>query len=242
MIKSYLKKLIPKRLLHFLFDFKNKGKSAEFIFTKIYDKNYWGKADDGNKYYSGTGTSDANSKLYIDFLITLIKKNNIKTLFEIGCGDFTIMKKVLEKSNLNYIGADVVKKLVVDLNEQSKRETIQFIHIDAINGEYPDAELCVIRQVLQHLSNHQIAVILEKTKKFKYVLVTEHLPLNPIIKNGDKNTGGYIRLQNKKTSGVYIEIKPYYLTAKTVLSYRSDDKDVDGKIIPAIMRTSLIEN
>jgi hypothetical protein len=242
MIKSYLKKLIPKKLLHILFDFKNKGKSNEFVFTEIYDKNYWGKADDGNKYYSGSGTSDANSKLYIDFLITLIKKNNIKTLFEIGCGDFTIMKKVLEKSNTNYIGADVVKKLVVDLNEQSKRETIQFIHIDAIKDEYPVAELCVIRQVLQHLNNHQIAVILEKTKKFKYVLVTEHLPLNPIIKNGDKNMGGYIRLQNKKTSGVYLEAEPFNLTTKTVLSYRSDDVGFEGKIIPAIMRTSLIEN
>ncbi|MBC7654643.1 MAG: SAM-dependent methyltransferase [Oligoflexus sp.] len=242
MIKNYLKKLIPKQLLYFIFDIKNKGKSTEYIFTEIYDKGYWGKAKDGKKYYSGTGTSDAKTNLYVNFLIDFIKESNIKTVFEIGCGDFTIMKKVLDETNSNYVGADVVKKLIVDLKEQNQKETTQFICMDAIKDELPNGELCVIRQVLQHLNNHQISLILEKTKKFKYVIITEHLPLNPIIKNGDKNMGGYIRLQNKKTSGVYLTENPFNLATKTVLSYQSDDIGFEGKIIPAIMRTSLIKN
>ena len=233
---------MSKQLLHFILDFKNKGKSAENIFTEIYTKEYWGKAKDGKKYYSGKGTSDTNTNMYFDFLIHFIKENNIKTIFEIGCGDFTIMKKVLEKSNTNYMGADIVKNLVIDLNQKYQKEKIQFISMDAINDELPNADLCVIRQVLQHLNNHQISLILKKIKNFKYVIITEHLPLNPVVKNGDKNMGGYIRLQNKRTSGVYLAENPFNLTTKTVLSYRSDDLNFEGKVIPAIMKTSLIEN
>ncbi|OAQ40444.1 hypothetical protein A5893_05710 [Pedobacter psychrophilus] len=242
MIKNYLKNLIPKGLLHFIYDLKNKGKSAENIFTKIYDNNYWGKAENGRKYYSGSGSSDENIKLYTNFLIDFIIEKKLKTVFEIGCGDFTIMEKVLKETDVNYIGADVVKKLITDLNDQNQKENIHFIHINAVNDNYPIADLCIIRQVLQHLNNHQISIILQKAKKFKYVLITEHLPLNPMVKNGNKNMGGYIRLQNKKTSGVYLESNPFSLTAKTVLIYASDELDFRERIIPAIMRTSLIEN
>jgi hypothetical protein len=72
-------------------------------------------------------------------------------------------------------------------------------------------------------------------------MVTEHLPLNPKIKNADKATGGYIRLQNKEISGVYLDQAPFNQSIKELLSYPQNDKDYDGKIVPAIMQTVLIK-
>lgn len=237
-----LKKFIPKDWLRRYTDFKNIGKSTEAIFTEIYKKGYWGKLD-GKKYFSGTGTHDENALAYIDMLINFIQKNNVKSVFEIGCGDFSIIKQVLFQADVDYTGADIVADLVAHLQENHSDEHTNFIHFDAISAEnYPSADLCIIRQVLQHLSNSQIQQILEKTKKFKYVMITEHLPAHPKEFNGDKTIGGYIRLQNIKTSGVFLNKAPFDLDCKTISSYAKDDEDVNGEIIPALMVTSLVVN
>ncbi|HEX7366200.1 MAG TPA: class I SAM-dependent methyltransferase [Pelobium sp.] len=241
-MKSSLKKIIPNSWFRVYSEFKNRNKSAEEVFTEIYKKGYWGKTD-GERYFSGSGTHDANTEKYIDVLIDFIQKYQVKSVFEIGCGDFSIMKKVLANTDLNYIGADVVPDLIVYLQKNHGNKQRNFIHLDAIASEqFPNADLCVIRQVLQHLTNAQVGKILEKTKKFKYVLITEHVPVYPEVLNGDKSMGGYIRLQNPKTSGVFLDAPPFSLNCETILSYQKDNEDLNGKIVPALVKTSLVVN
>ncbi len=241
-MKRFLKSLIPKSWMHRYATFKNRNKSAEQVFTEIYKKNYWGKTEDA-QYFSGTGTHDVNTEKYIDTLTDFITEHNVKSVFEIGCGDFSIMEKVLANSAVVYTGADVVADLIVHLQEKHGDKQTNFNHLDAITSEpFPNADLCVIRQVLQHLSNAQISQILQKTKKFKYVMITEHVPVNPEVLNGDKSAGGYIRLQNIQTSGVFLEAPPFNLKCKAILSYAKDDEGFDGKIVPSLMVTSLVVN
>lgn len=242
-MKSFIKKAIPKSWFRAYSEFKNRKKSAEEVFTEIYQKGYWGKSKEESLYFSGTGTHDSNTLKYVDTLCDFIQKHDVKSVFEIGCGDFSIMKKVLQSVEVDYVGGDIVCDLITHLKKTEANERTHFIHLDAIKSdEFPNADLCVIRQVLQHLTNEQIAQILRKTKKFKYVLITEHVPVNPKVLNGDKSSGGYIRLQNKKTSGVFLDAPPFSLKCETILSYRKDDEDVNGKIIPALMFSSLITN
>ena len=47
---------------------------------------------------------------------------------------------------------------------------------DIVADPLPEGELCLIRHVLQYLSNSQIASVLQKTRKYRYVLVTEYYP------------------------------------------------------------------
>jgi len=242
-MKNTIKKLVPKGLMRLYLDQKNRHKSPEEIFTEIYDKSLWGKSPDGKQYCSGSGTTDPNVRKYIDTLQAFIQDAGIKSIFEIGCGDFTVMNSVLGQSNIKYTGSDIVKSLIDYLTASYGSENLRFIHMDAIHSqEYPEADLCIIRQVLQHLTNAQIAEILRKTKKYKYVIVTEHVPLNPARKNDDKSTSGYIRLQNHDASGVFLDAPPFLLNCKTLLSYQQDDKDYHGNLIPAVMLTTLIEN
>ncbi len=242
-MKEVIKKIIPRGVKRHWADIKTRKKSTEAIFTEIYNKNLWGKALDGRKFCSGLGTVDSNVEKYIKSLREFIKENEVKSIFEIGCGDFTIMESILNQSDINYIGSDIVKSVTEYLSDTYGSKSVKFVYMDAITShKFPTADLCIIRQVLQHLSNEQISEIIQKINDYKYVIITEHLPLNPKCKNGDKIASGYIRLQNPKTSGVYLDEPPFSLKCKTLLSYRQDDKDYSGKTVPAVMVTSLIEN
>ncbi len=155
-MKSLLVRFVPKAWLKKYAEFKNANKPAESIFTEIYEKGYWGKAKDA-KYFSGTGTHDENTLTYVDILTEFIHKKNIKSIFEIGCGDFSIMKQVLRQADVNYTGADIVAGLVSHLHENFGTEQANFMHFDAIDSnDYPNGNSCIVRQVLQHLSNAQI--------------------------------------------------------------------------------------
>ena len=189
-MKSTLKKLIPKRLQRFIIEIRNRRKSPEEIFTEIYEKGLWGEAPDGRKYCSGQGTIDENVDKYIGILQAFINKNDVTSIFEIGCGDFTIMKSVLSDSLIKYTGSDVVRNVIDHLTASHGNPHTKFLHLDAIKAaSFPPADLCIIRQVLQHLNNSQISEIIRKTKAFKYVIITEHIPLNPVVKNGETTKG-----------------------------------------------------
>lgn len=238
----YFKKLIPefiKNRIRFTRDFlKAFGKNREILFTEIYDKQIWGTPASGEKFYSGSGTSDSSIEAYKKVLIELIKEKDIKKVFEIGCGDFSIMKSVKNKVEIDYTGSDIVGSLIEYLSLNSADQNTRFIHLDAVSEpDLPTADLCIIRQVLQHLSNTEIAAILTKTKKYRYVLITEHVPLIPQKKNRNKITGHRIRLDQKQVSGVFPEESPFSLKCNKILSYRAD---YGG--IPAVMVTNLIEN
>ena len=66
------------------------------IFTNIYEKNLWG--NNRNVMYngsSGLGSSlEYNKDHYIPFLQNFIKTHNIKTVVDLGCGDFVCGKMI----------------------------------------------------------------------------------------------------------------------------------------------------
>ena len=237
-IKQFLPRTVKKRIRILTNYIKNIGKDREYLFTEIYEKNIWGTAINDEKYFSGGGTVDANVEEYKKLIINFIREYEIKSIFEIGCGDFSIMNPIVNQLEVKYLGIDVVKSLIDYLSENYKNEETAFIHMDAVNSKVlPDADLCIIRQVLQHLNNKDIIEILNKTRKYKYVIITEHLPLNTKFKNEDKITGHTIRLDYNRVSGVFLDTPPFSLKCKILLSYRSD-----YATIPAVILTSLIEN
>ena len=66
-----------------------------------------------------------------------------------------------------------------------------------------------VRQVLQHLSNVQISALLPKLARYKYLIVTEHVPRGPFRPNVDKPMGPGTRLA--EASGVVLEACPFGL-------------------------------
>jgi hypothetical protein len=43
----------------------------------------------------------------------------------------------------------------------------------------PDGDIVFLRQVLQHLNNSQISRVVQKLYRYKFLVLTEHVPANP---------------------------------------------------------------
>lgn len=182
-------------------------------FDDIYANHRWG-GDTG--FYSGSGShTEAIIRPYIELLTRLIADNEWHRIVEIGCGDFNIMRQVLasvaEQGGVcDYTGLDVVQTLITHNIATYGAENIHFRCADASapGTVLPDGDVCIIRQVFQHLTNADIARILEKAEKYRYLLVTEHICEGSGVKyNLDKIAGAHIRLY--ELSGVYLEQPPY---------------------------------
>ncbi|MEP6512603.1 MAG: class I SAM-dependent methyltransferase [Parafilimonas sp.] len=211
----------------------------EEVFTKIYQTNSWGiNKKDKDGFYSGPGSYGSHAKQYVTLINDFIITHNITSLTDIGCGDFAIGSQItMQNPSLQYKGCDVVKFLVEKNREKFGSERIKFYHLDAATEPLPNADLLTIREVLQHLSNNSITQILQKTKKFRYVIITERLFKDEYVKkyNKDKPAGPDVRLLN--SSGVYIDKPPFNIPCNEILCCRVD---VFGK--EAYFKSFLIKN
>ena len=181
------------------------------IFDCIYKQHAWG----GGGLYSGDGSHDeVIINPYMELLKQFIFGNAIESILDIGCGDFNIMKRVLESLDLvgynyNYYGIDAAASVIDSNNRNYGNDKVNFVHMDATKIEQmPVADLVIIRQVMQHLDNKSIYNLVKRLKSYHYVLYTEHVYLGDgVIYNIDKKIGPQIRLGRK--SGVYLEKAPY---------------------------------
>ena len=86
---------------------------------------------------------------------------------------------------------------------------VDFRLLDFVTDDLPPGDVVFVRQVLQHLSNDQIARALERIRtSYPKLILTEHLPSDPdFTPNIDIKTGPAIRLAVQ--SGVDITKPPF---------------------------------
>ena len=183
-------------------------KSVAETFGEIYENNVWGGKQ--GEFYSGDGSGAEYADHYAQAVRQFIRENKIERVVDLGCGDFRVASKFVSRA-FHYTGCDVVFSLVRHLNETRKSETIEFRCVNIVEDELPDGDLCLIRQVLQHLSNAEIAQVLQNAQKFKYLIITEHYP-NPnkeFMPNLDIPHGPSVRVQFD--SAVVLDKPPFDL-------------------------------
>jgi SAM-dependent methyltransferase len=112
---------------------------------------------------------------YAECIRTFIQSHGIKSVVDVGCGDFRVGRKLID-SSIDYTGIDVVDALVKANQERFGASNVRFRCLDIVRDDLPPGDLCLVREVLQHLSNLQIQKILEKLKQYKWVIITETLP------------------------------------------------------------------
>ena len=149
----------------------------EKIFTNIYETKEWG--DNNNINYnggSGPGSTLENTIIYNKFLKKFIVDNNIRTVVDCGCGDFNTGPLIYENLDIFYTGYDAYQK-VVDYNSRRLDPVkYHFEHLDIFEHKemIKDADLCILKDVLQHWSLDKIYIFLDYlvyNKKFKYILI-----------------------------------------------------------------------
>lgn len=184
---------------------------------QIYDKKLWGGTE--FDFYSGSGSHDINIvEPYVKAVISFLEsQNNDLTVCDLGCGDFNIGKQ-LTKHTKQYIAADIVKSLIDRNKKLYQAENLEFYCLDIAKDKLPVANCIILRQVLQHISNAEILNAVKKLNNYKYLILTEHLPIGNFIPNKDIISGQGIRI--KQNSGVNLLKPPFNFKIKneTVLS------------------------
>ena len=186
MVLSQLKK-IKRKLKLILIYFEYKDLSIEQIFSKIYKDSSWNK----NSLNFNSGPGSHNKKLvapYVKFVNLFLLDKKLKSIIDLGCGDFNVGKNIYKNVN-KYYAFDIVPDLIKTNKKKFNDKKIVFECKNFIDDSLPKADGVIIRQVLQHLDNKSIIKILNKIKSYKYAIITEHIPKNIFIPNIDKNIG-----------------------------------------------------
>ena len=162
--------------------------SSEEIFTHIYDNKLWGQNEQGEGF-SGSGSTLKETTMYRNFLQNFLNTHKIKSVVDLGCGDWTFSKEI-NWSQIDYIGIDVVKSVIQKNVKLFETPSIRFIHADGLSSTLPSADLLICKDVLQHLPNKEIIEIMKQFGNFKYCLITNDIDLDcPSNNNTDIKTG-----------------------------------------------------
>jgi SAM-dependent methyltransferase len=151
----------------------NRRLSAREAFTEVYTKGMWG--GEPGTFFSGPGSNEAAANPYADFVIRFMTERNIGSVVDLGCGDFRVGRLIVA-SGVSYTGVDVVEPLIAENRQRYGGPSVRFQCADITSDALPDGELCLIREVFQHLSNAQVSAVLARLMKYTYVLITEVQP------------------------------------------------------------------
>lgn len=169
-------------------------------FTSIYECRVWG--NNGNPQYngsSGPGSAIAYNQPYINFIRGFILTHNVKSVADVGCGDFRCGELIYadKLGGIQYHGYDVYEKLINHLKETHPQ--FDFVCLDAsVTPELiQPADLCIIKDVMQHWPNVAIDRFLDYVvthKLFKYILITNDTAGEDGM---DTVLGGYHRVTHR---------------------------------------------
>lgn len=198
-------------------------------FSAIYREKGWG--DNGNRFYSGSGSSGPTAEEYCNFAIDFIKEHDIQSVADLGCGDFAIGRQIVSATGVRYTGIDVVPELIEHHRAQTSDAMVTFLCANIAADPLPKADLYLVRQVLQHLANDEIARVLGNLGNCGKALISEHVPVAPKSFNLDKPHGPDIRVFYG--SGVYIDKPPFSIPVTETWEW-----PIEGD---ALLRTCLVD-
>jgi hypothetical protein len=205
-IYYWLRKFFISR---FIQKYLNQNFVRKFIFYLIYKTNHWNryqKINKNNILVSGPGSipGSIQTKNIIDNLDSFIKKNNIKSILDMPCGDFSWMQDLIKKNNyINYTGYDIVEDIIFYNNKKYSKNNISFFCKDIVNEtNFNNFDLVFIRDFFIHIDYVSINKILDNIKrsKVKFIACSNN---NNAINNKDIAVG-----QHRK---INLTIEPFYM-------------------------------
>lgn len=215
----------------------NRGRQVADIFSDIYRNNRWGGAC--GSFHSGSGSTGVHPESYARVIGDFIRAHEVRRVVDLGCGDFRVGARLVG-GDIAYTGVDIVASLIESNRAAYGNERVRFECLDIIEGALPAGDLCLIRQVLQHLSNEQIAKVLKNAEAYRYVIVTEHYPAAGALrrKNLDKPCGEDVRIYDG--SAVFLDAPPFNRRVTAMLA----DADAGHYLMRPgeRIRTFLLEN
>ena len=155
--------------------------SHKDAFNHIYRSNVWETG-------SGAGSSAEFTGPYHDFLAGFIRDHAIRTVVDAGCGDWQ-STQFMDWTGVDYLGVDV-SSVVLENTRRFAKDNIRFEEMDVRRG-LPEADLLIMKDVLQHWSNGDIIAFLPNLRRFRFCLLTNDcevagMPVNSDIAAGER--------------------------------------------------------
>jgi hypothetical protein len=142
------------------------------VFNDIYKGGGW----DG--IGSGPGSSIEHNQEYLMILHKIIEYTpSIKTVVDIGCGDWRLMKGL--SFTKKYVGVDISAHIIEQNKINYENDRIKFMVGDLLSGNLPPGDICIVKDVLQHLTNEQVAICLNNLKRYKTCVITNDYTDSP---------------------------------------------------------------
>ncbi len=160
------------------------------VFTRIYEGNEWGNPES----VSGDGSTLKYTENIRKEIPELAKRFGIRKIFDAPCGDFNWFSQIDLDSEIEYLGADIVRELIETNRRKYASSRIRFAQCDITEDTLPAADLWLCRDALFHFSDKDIFLTLKNfiESDIHYLLTSSH---SDCRSNRDIYTGSF-RLLN----------------------------------------------
>lgn len=144
-------------------------------FQRIYKNSVWGNG--GDFAYSGPGSDPNRVPEYIKFICDYINFYQIKSVCDIGCGDFRIGSEIaLQCTQTHFTALDIVDEVIAQNRiRYAGLSNCDFQQIDIVQEKPKPAQLAIIREVFQHLSNENIKKSIQNFDNFDEILICNNV-------------------------------------------------------------------
>ncbi|RPI03419.1 MAG: class I SAM-dependent methyltransferase [Calditrichaeota bacterium] len=161
------------------------GKSVREIFTAIAEENVWQEQET----LSGIGSSLAQTAEIRRRLPELLQRAQIRTIFDVPCGDFNWFGE-MDLSDIHYWGGDIVETLIRNNQQRYQAENVKFIHFNLLEDQFQVVDLIFCRDCLVHFSFNDIhRAVTQMINSDSIWLMTTTFPQEE--RNQDIPTGGW---------------------------------------------------
>jgi SAM-dependent methyltransferase len=162
---------------------------------------------------SGPGSEPFYTIPYRAFLEQFLRLNGIGTVLDIGCGDWQFSRFV-NFSGVQYLGLDIVESVVAGNQARFARPNVRFALAPADIRDLPQADLLIMKDVLQHLPDAEIMRYRDEVfPRFRYCLITNSFRKAGAGMNHDVPPGGFRCLD--------LSAAPYEIAGANVLQFPS---------------------
>jgi len=160
--------------------------NGQQAFQMIFEENRWGSSESR----SGRGSTHAYTERLRALLERYLKTLNVEVFLDVPCGDFNWMKYAKWPHGTQYIGGDIVVRLVHDLQKKYGSDRYSFHTIDIVEGPLPNDDLWLYGDVLFYSPNEDVQRVFRNfvAAAVPYILTTTY---DFFRKNDDVKASGF---------------------------------------------------
>lgn len=165
---------------------------------------------------SGEGSDPDFSRSYIDFVSKFIKEHDIKSVIDLGCGDFRIGSSI-DYGAARVIAVDASADHIKNHQEKFKRDGLEFQHYDLRKVDMSAVDLVLIKDVIQHWPTEDIVQWLKKTRP-RFMLCTNDTEGGAVNGNISYPSANRKKLE-VNVRGLNLNTEPFNVGGTVVLNF-----------------------